>query len=268
MGLWDTITNAFGFRKPVVERARVPFRLTDRARRWLGDARAVQVRLDPVEDGCVVVPTEVARDEAGPLRVAPADGERLVGLELDHDGERWLVRAAIDLRAQETPNPDGRRYVVDRRLCDGRAFFGEPTGRGLPRLARELFAIPGVRSILFNDRALTVERVPGVDWRGLDAGVAAALRGHVLRAGPRLSAPPRTGDASLEAVRAFLELNVIPALHADGGDLELVSIDDGVASVRLIGACRSCPAASVTLKAGVEAQLLRAFPEIERVEQV
>jgi Fe-S cluster biogenesis protein NfuA len=45
-----------------------------------------------------------------------------------------------------------------------------------------------------------------------------------------------------------------PALHADGGDIELVDVDEttGVVSVRLVGACGTCPTSTVTLKAGIE----------------
>ncbi|MEY4605444.1 MAG: hypothetical protein RLY45_204 [Actinomycetota bacterium] len=45
-----------------------------------------------------------------------------------------------------------------------------------------------------------------------------------------------------------------PALHADGGDIELVDVDEstGVVSVKLVGACGTCPTSTVTLKAGIE----------------
>ena len=47
---------------------------------------------------------------------------------------------------------------------------------------------------------------------------------------------------------------VRPALQADGGDIELVKADEatGTVSVRLQGACRGCPGATMTLKMGVE----------------
>jgi len=60
-----------------------------------------------------------------------------------------------------------------------------------------------------------------------------------------------------------------PRLQADGGDAEFVSLsDDGVVSVRLKGACGSCPMAVMTLKLGIEAQLQDAFPEIKEVVAV
>ena len=45
-----------------------------------------------------------------------------------------------------------------------------------------------------------------------------------------------------------------PAVQADGGDLHLIDVDDatGVVTVELSGACVSCPASTVTLKAGIE----------------
>jgi len=61
---------------------------------------------------------------------------------------------------------------------------------------------------------------------------------------------------------------VRPALQADGGDIELVDVVDGVAQVRLKGACSGCPHAALTLKEGVERQLKRAVPELKRVEAV
>jgi Fe-S cluster biogenesis protein NfuA len=43
-----------------------------------------------------------------------------------------------------------------------------------------------------------------------------------------------------------------PALQADGGDVELVAVEDGVVKLRLTGACAGCPVASITLKQGIE----------------
>jgi len=65
-------------------------------------------------------------------------------------------------------------------------------------------------------------------------------------------------------------LNTIrPRLQADGGDVELVSVEeDGVVKVRLTGACGSCPFATMTLKNGIEAVLKRQIPEVTSVQQV
>lgn len=59
-----------------------------------------------------------------------------------------------------------------------------------------------------------------------------------------------------------------PSLQADGGDVELVTIDDGVVKVRLTGACSGCPMATVTLKNGIERVLKEEVPEVKSVESV
>ena len=59
-----------------------------------------------------------------------------------------------------------------------------------------------------------------------------------------------------------------PFLQRDGGDIELVSVEEGVVKVRLSGACRGCPMSQMTLKAVVEETLKKEIPEITRVEAV
>lgn len=60
-----------------------------------------------------------------------------------------------------------------------------------------------------------------------------------------------------------------PQLQADGGDIELADVSaDGVVSVRLKGACGSCPMALMTLKSGVEVMLKDKFPELKEVVRV
>ena len=68
-----------------------------------------------------------------------------------------------------------------------------------------------------------------------------------------------------EKVKAALE-HVRPMLQADGGDVEFVSVsEDGVVSVKLTGACGSCPMAEMTLKMGVEGYLKKEIPEVNSV---
>lgn len=58
------------------------------------------------------------------------------------------------------------------------------------------------------------------------------------------------------------------ALQAHGGDVELVSVDDGVVKVRLTGACVGCPMSMMTLRNGVERALKEEVPEVKQVEAV
>ncbi len=70
-----------------------------------------------------------------------------------------------------------------------------------------------------------------------------------------------------EEVEKALE-KVRPALQADGGDVELVDVRDGIVSVKLTGACGGCPMSQMTLKEGIEKTIREAVPDIKGVEAV
>ncbi len=60
-----------------------------------------------------------------------------------------------------------------------------------------------------------------------------------------------------------------PSLQADGGDVELVAVeDDGVVKVKLRGACAGCPMSQMTVKNGIEKYLKREVPEVKEVQSV
>jgi Fe-S cluster biogenesis protein NfuA len=59
-----------------------------------------------------------------------------------------------------------------------------------------------------------------------------------------------------------------PMLQADGGDVELIDVNDGIVTVRLQGACKGCPMSQMTLKNGIEKMLKKEIPEVKSVESV
>jgi Fe-S cluster biogenesis protein NfuA len=70
-----------------------------------------------------------------------------------------------------------------------------------------------------------------------------------------------------EKVKEVLD-KIRPSLQADGGDVELVAVEDGIVKVRLKGACAGCPMSQMTLKNGIEKLLKREIPEVTAVEGV
>ncbi|MFZ5801408.1 MAG: NifU family protein [Candidatus Omnitrophota bacterium] len=64
-------------------------------------------------------------------------------------------------------------------------------------------------------------------------------------------------EKALESIR--------PSLQADGGDIQLVSIEDGVVKVQLQGACGGCPMSQQTMSLGVEKAIKRAVPGVKKV---
>ena len=70
-----------------------------------------------------------------------------------------------------------------------------------------------------------------------------------------------------EKVEEILKV-VRPSLQADGGDVELVDVENGIVKVRLTGACGGCPMSQMTLKQGIERHIKEAIPEVLSVEAV
>jgi Fe-S cluster biogenesis protein NfuA len=68
-----------------------------------------------------------------------------------------------------------------------------------------------------------------------------------------------------EKVEAAIN-KIKPMLQADGGDVELVDVKDGVVTVRLQGACAGCPMSQMTLKQGIERMLKKEVPEVVSVQ--
>jgi Fe-S cluster biogenesis protein NfuA len=75
------------------------------------------------------------------------------------------------------------------------------------------------------------------------------------------------GEEMRERVEATLE-KIRPSLQADGGDVELVGVDGGVVTLRLTGACGSCPMSTLTLRMGVERLLKKDVPEMTQLVAV
>lgn len=81
------------------------------------------------------------------------------------------------------------------------------------------------------------------------------------------------GEATTDGVdfetrlRGVLE-KVRPFLQMDGGDIELIAIEDRNAVVRLMGACHGCPSATYTLKMGVEQAIRKEIPDFGELIQV
>ena len=69
-----------------------------------------------------------------------------------------------------------------------------------------------------------------------------------------------------EVEKALNEIR--PMLQADGGNVELVDVENGIVKVRLMGACAGCPMSQMTLKQGIERVLKEKIPEVKGVESV
>ena len=80
---------------------------------------------------------------------------------------------------------------------------------------------------------------------------------------------PEPSDDLKARVEAVLEEFVRPGLRADGGDVELVGVDeDRIVQVRMTGACVGCPSSTITMTMGIEAAVKARVPEVRFLEAV
>ena len=73
--------------------------------------------------------------------------------------------------------------------------------------------------------------------------------------------------ATVEEVSKVLD-EIRPSLQADGGDVELVGIEDNIVKLKLLGHCAGCPMSTMTLKMGIERLLKQRLPSVKGVQQV
>jgi len=76
-----------------------------------------------------------------------------------------------------------------------------------------------------------------------------------------------TEETLFARVERALDL-IRPAIRMDGGEVELIAVENGVARVRMMGACGGCPMSTMTLKMGIERAIRQQVPEVRAVEAI
>ena len=145
---------------------------------------------------------------------------------------------------EDTPNPNAVKFVLKDRLTWGtaRSFDSAESAADDP-LAAKLFAIPHVVNVYYMDKWITVTQDGEADWPTLVREIAMPIREAEAAEKPSAEAAADFTDDEprLAAIRKLLDEQVRPALVSDGGDLQIVSLDGNVLSIRYFGACGSCP---------------------------
>ena len=81
-------------------------------------------------------------------------------------------------------------------------------------------------------------------------------------ANPEETSRPQVDLSLLQSALDYIR----PAVQADGGDLILLGVDEGVVNLQMVGACGGCPLSMMTLKAGIERILKAKVPGVVSVE--
>ena len=81
---------------------------------------------------------------------------------------------------------------------------------------------------------------------------------------PTLKNRDENDDIDMEILNETIEY-IRPPVQADGGDIKLASVNDGVVNIDMLGACQGCPLSIATLKSGIERILMDKVPGVKEV---
>jgi len=179
----------------------------------------------------------------------------------------------VKITGQPTPVPTTCRFVVDRPVLPDRAFFaGSREQAERSPLAKRLFQIDCVRSVLISHDTVTVTKDGFDPWPVVGRQIGQAIREHLASGEPAVDEKVweelPSEDELRTRVQQVIDHELNPALAAHGGYVRLVDVKQNRVFVELGGGCQGCGMAHVTLKQGVERVIREHVPEVGEVVDV
>ncbi len=177
--------------------------------------------------------------------------------------------AEIRIRGEPTADQQVCRFVVDRSLHDGNASFTSAAAAEGAPLAEALFALPDVSAVTIARDTVSVTKQGDAEWPEIGKLIGDAIRAQIASGEPAVGEmTPASGEELFERVQAVLVNEINPSIANHGGVVTLQRIEEGKAYVQMGGGCQGCGMADVTPKQGVEAELMRAAPQINEILDV
>ncbi|RKP29560.1 nitrogen fixing protein [Metschnikowia bicuspidata] len=199
----------------------------------------------------------------------------------------WPVRAQRLFSFQNfpTPNPNALRFVLPETPISpikNRTFeFGSSLQAVHSPLARRLFKLSGVKSVMIGHEFLTVNKQDHVNWANLrpevmelldeflTSGREPVVTKELVSQGDSLAASEDDSEV-VSMIKELIDTRIRPAIQDDGGDIEFRAFDEetGTVFLKLQGACKSCSLSEDTLKGGIESMLMYYIEEVKEVVQI
>jgi Fe-S cluster biogenesis protein NfuA len=155
--------------------------------------------------------------------------------------------AAKIIRVDSTPNPNARKFVLDRVVAkSGSLSFNSTDEAKSHLLAAQLFGLPGVISVFIHGDFVAVNKDDATEWEALEEPIIDAIQHHapsMTQTGRVLSASADDAEM-MRRINEVLDKEVRPGLAGDGGGLDVVDLDGCELTVRYQGACGSCPSST------------------------
>ncbi|MFO0904941.1 MAG: NifU family protein [Pirellulales bacterium] len=180
--------------------------------------------------------------------------------------------AAIQIRGEPFSNVKCK-FIIDRPVYEGRSFFFPNAERAADSpLAKALFAIEGVTSVLVSHNEITVGKGSMQEWPVIGKQIGAAIRTFLASGEPAVSESARASLPSEDAIRTAVERvlteEINPWVGQHGGVVKLVDVKENTVFVQMGGGCQGCGSATATLRLGVETTIRASVPGVGDIRDV
>lgn len=189
-------------------------------------------------------------------------------------------KAAIEVFAESTPNPNVMKFGVNKLLTLNDYEFKDASKTDNAPLAKVLFNFPFVKEVYFSENYISITKNDIVTWEEVLVELRYYIKDY-LQSGKTIvneeiqenlefvvsnNVDDLIGTA--KEIANILEEHVKPAVAADGGNIVFKSYDEDTKDVYVVlqGACSGCPSSKITLKNGIETMLQNMLPN--KINQV
>lgn len=156
------------------------------------------------------------------------------------------------IRVAPTPNPNARKFVLDRPvLLQGKIGFQTPDEAKEVRLAYDLMLVEGVKQVHFFENVITVTVQFDRDFETVQDSLLSVIQTRMSIHDPNfnefLMAQKKNRhhlSPELQQIEEILDRTIRPGLQGDGGDVEVVKLEDKQLYVHYQGACGTCPSST------------------------
>lgn len=154
------------------------------------------------------------------------------------------------ISTQPTPNPNALKFICDKPLkMDGYSDY-TVVSECSNDLSKKLFFIKGVDRVYITDNYVTITKFHHIGWEELEPKIIESLTENLKNHNPDYQDHDPEKDRrkglspELKKIEEILDNTVRPALQADGGDVQTVSLVGKVLKIKYQGACGTCPAST------------------------
>ena len=180
------------------------------------------------------------------------------------------------IQIENTPNPNALKFLSEKQFSEveTQEFLKKDLSQIKNEFVKNILDFDGVELVLISKNFMSVKKNDKTSWDALKPSIISSINDHfekskrpiILKKNISYEKKPLEENETIQQIKDVLETKVRPAVAKDGGDIQFVSFDKGIAQVKLRGSCSGCPSSVLTLKQGVQNLLCHYVKEVKSVE--